>query len=56
MMISDALSRAPLDEEDGVDLAHKDEDVTATENTIVHSIMNKDVYKVFEDQTFNHLL
>ena len=56
MMISDALSRAPLDEGDDVDFVHKYEDVNAIENTIVHSIMTEDAAKDFGDQNLNHLL
>ena len=54
MMISDALSRSPVDEFD-VD-TQECKDKTATERLIVNAIMNVDAEKVFGDQKLIILL
>ena len=55
MMISDALSRAPIDEDIDVDSVYKYKE-TATEKMIANSIMNQDAEKYFIEQKLNNLL
>ena len=51
MMISDALSRATIDE--AYDVHNPQIYRTATERMIVHSLINQDVEKIFGDQKLN---
>ena len=55
MMISNVLSRVPIDEAIDVDNVHKKKE-TVTEKMIVNSIMNQDVEKNIGDHKLNDLL
>ena len=55
MLISDALSRAPVEECSDVDLVENCNEVTETERLIVNAVTN-DAQKVFGDQKLNNLL
>ena len=56
MMISGALSRAPVEECMDVGSVSNCNDFDVTQKLIVHAIMNDDCEKVFGDQKLNNLL